>query len=111
MPPTANPPYKLPPPLFDARCKACWFSAGLLVLVMASFWSLDLQWAQFFSLEAAQSMALGDPRTDLVMENLYRVHFSEGERELLLYLGEGGLARSTVYRVSPTWRLIWEQTL
>ena len=32
-------------------------------------------------------------------------------RELLLYLGEGGLARSTVYRVSPTWRLIWEQTL
>lgn len=56
MPPAANPPYKLPPPLFDARCKACWFVAGLLVLVIASFWSLDLQWAQFFSLDAAQSM-------------------------------------------------------
>ena len=53
----ANPPYKLPPPLWDARCKACWFSAGLIVLVGLSFWSLDLQWAQFFSLEAAASMA------------------------------------------------------
>ncbi len=53
----ANPPYKLPPPIFDARCKACWFTAGLIVLVVASFWSLDLQWAQFFSFEAARSMA------------------------------------------------------
>lgn len=52
----ANPPYKLPPPIFDARCKACWFTAGLIVLVVASFWSLDLQWAQFFSIEAARSM-------------------------------------------------------
>ena len=53
----ANPPYKLPPPIFDARCKACWFAAGLIVLVVASFWSLDLQWAQFFSMDAAHSMA------------------------------------------------------
>jgi len=53
----ANPPYKLPPPIFDARCKACWFTAGLGVLVVASFWSLDLQWAQFFSPGAAHSMA------------------------------------------------------
>jgi phosphonate transport system permease protein len=52
----ANQTYKLPPPLWDARCKACWFSAGLLLLVALSFWSLDLQWAQFFSLEAARSM-------------------------------------------------------
>ncbi len=52
----ANPPYKLPPPLFDARCRACWFALGLLALVVASFWSLDLQWAQFFSLDAARSM-------------------------------------------------------
>jgi phosphonate transport system permease protein len=44
----------MPPPLFSARCKACWFSAGAwLALVAASFWSLDLQWAAFFSLEAA----------------------------------------------------------
>ena len=54
--PAANPPYKLPPPLFNARCKACWFSAALLALVVASFWSLDLQWAQFLSLDAARSM-------------------------------------------------------
>jgi phosphonate transport system permease protein len=52
----ANRPYKLPPPLFDARCQACWFVLGLLVLVVASFWSLDLQWAQFASLDAARSM-------------------------------------------------------
>ena len=52
----ANPPYRLPPPLFDARCKACWFSAGIVVLVVASFVSLDLQWAQFFSADALRSM-------------------------------------------------------
>ncbi len=55
-PQAANPPYKLPPPLFDARCTACWFMLGLLVLVVLSFWSLDLQWAQFLSLDAARSM-------------------------------------------------------
>ena len=55
-PHAANPPYKLPPRLFNARCKACWFSAGLLLLVVSSFWSLDLQWAQFFSVDAARSM-------------------------------------------------------
>lgn len=54
--PAANPPYRLPPRLFDARCRACWYTAGLLVLVVASFWSLNLQWAQFLSLEAARSM-------------------------------------------------------
>jgi phosphonate transport system permease protein len=46
-----------PAPLLNARCKACWFTAALLVLVVASFWSLDLQWAQFFSADAARSMA------------------------------------------------------
>lgn len=55
-PQAANPPYRLPPRLFDARCRACWFSAGLAMLVVASFWSLDLQWAQFLSLEAAAAM-------------------------------------------------------
>ena len=52
----ANPPYRLPPPLWDARCRACWFSLGLVVLVGLSFWSLDLQWSQFFSADAARSM-------------------------------------------------------
>ena len=55
--PAANPPYRLPPKLFDARCKACWFTAGIVLLVIASFWSLDLQWAAFFSGEAVRSMA------------------------------------------------------
>lgn len=52
----ANEPYRLPPPLFDARCKACWFTLALLLLVVASFWSLDLQWSAFLSLEAARGM-------------------------------------------------------
>jgi phosphonate transport system permease protein len=52
----ANPPYRLPPRLFDARCRACWFSAAVLALVVASFATLDLQWGQFFSVEAARSM-------------------------------------------------------
>jgi len=52
----ANPHYKLPPPIFDARCRACWFTAALLVLVVASFVSLELDWAAFASMEAARSM-------------------------------------------------------
>jgi phosphonate transport system permease protein len=52
----ANSPYKLPPRLWDARCKTCWFIAATAALVVASFWSLDLQWAQFLSLDAARSM-------------------------------------------------------
>jgi phosphonate transport system permease protein len=55
-PTAANEVYRLPASLFNGRCKACWFLAGLLALVVASFWSLDLQWAQFFSGEAARSM-------------------------------------------------------
>lgn len=55
-PRAANPPYRLPPSLFHARCKACWFSLGVIALVVASFWSLDLQWAEFFSAEAMRSM-------------------------------------------------------
>ena len=54
--PAANEVYRLPPKLFDARCRACWFTLGLLALVVASFWSLDLQWAQFFSAEALARM-------------------------------------------------------
>jgi competence protein ComEC len=29
-PSAANRPYRLPPPLFDARCRACWLVAGML---------------------------------------------------------------------------------
>jgi phosphonate transport system permease protein len=53
----ANEMYRLPPTLFDARCKACWFIVGLVALSVASFWSLDLQWAKFLSPEAYGRMA------------------------------------------------------
>ena len=56
-PPAANAPYRLPPRLFDARCRACWFTLAVVVLVVASFATLNLQWAQFLSLEAFRSMA------------------------------------------------------
>jgi phosphonate transport system permease protein len=52
----ANDTFKLPPRLFDARCKACWLSLGVLLLVIASFVSLDLQWAKFGSWDAVQRM-------------------------------------------------------
>ena len=52
----ANETYRLPPKLFDARCTACWFMVGLAVLTAASFWTLDLQWAKFLSIESAQRM-------------------------------------------------------
>lgn len=52
----ANEVYRLPPPLFDARCRACWFVAGALAMVVASFWTLDLQWDRFLSLDALQRM-------------------------------------------------------
>jgi phosphonate transport system permease protein len=54
--PAANQPYCLPPPLFDARCTACWFGLGLMMLVVLSFVSLDLQWASFASAEALAGM-------------------------------------------------------
>jgi phosphonate transport system permease protein len=65
----ANEVYRLPPPIFDARCKACWFVVALVALVVASFASLDLQWARFFSAEAVGRMGkfvveLGSPASD-----------------------------------------------
>jgi phosphonate transport system permease protein len=54
--PAANEVYRLPPRIFDARCRACWFVAAALALVAASFWSLDLQWSRFLSLDALRRM-------------------------------------------------------
>ena len=54
--PAANAPYRLPPPLFNARCQACWFVAAVLLLVVASFWTLQLKWGEFLSLDALRSM-------------------------------------------------------
>jgi phosphonate transport system permease protein len=53
-PATAAP--SMPPPLFHARCVACWVLAGIAALVVASFATLDLQWSQFFSLDAMRRM-------------------------------------------------------
>jgi phosphonate transport system permease protein len=52
----ANETYKLPRRVFDARCAACWVVFGLIALTAASFWSLDLKWAQFLSFDAARKM-------------------------------------------------------
>jgi phosphonate transport system permease protein len=52
----ANLPFKAPPPIFHARCLACWVVVGIALLVAASFATLDLQWAKFFSLESMQRM-------------------------------------------------------
>ena len=65
----ANEVYRLPPPLFSARCRACWFVTAALALVVASFWSLDLQWARFLSADALARMGkfvgeLLSPRLD-----------------------------------------------
>jgi phosphonate transport system permease protein len=54
--PAANRRDRLPPPIFDARCRACWLVAGVLVLVVASFASLDLRLGEFFSGAALASM-------------------------------------------------------
>jgi phosphonate transport system permease protein len=56
MDPAANRPFRLPRRLFDTRCSACWFMLGIALLVVASFWSLDLQWRAFFSPGAVASM-------------------------------------------------------
>ncbi len=44
------------PARWHGRCKVCWFSLGLLLLVVASFATLDLQWARFASPSALRSM-------------------------------------------------------
>jgi phosphonate transport system permease protein len=66
--PAANEVYRLPPPLFDARCRACWFVVAALALVIASFWSLDLQWSRFLSADALRRM--GRFAAELLSPNL-----------------------------------------
>ncbi len=66
----ANEIYRLPTRLFDARCKACWFVFGLICLTIASFITLDLQFAKFFSADSMRKMGkfiaeLLTPTTDL----------------------------------------------
>jgi phosphonate transport system permease protein len=65
----ANLPFKAPPPIFHARCVACWVVVGIVALVVASFATLDLRWEQFFSLDSMRRMGrfvaeLMSPSTD-----------------------------------------------
>jgi phosphonate transport system permease protein len=39
-----------------ARCALCWFFTALAVMTVASFATLDLQWAKFLSIDAARKM-------------------------------------------------------
>lgn len=52
----ANQPFKLAPPLFQARCTACWVMLCVLVLIIASFINLGLSMMEFLTWESAQSM-------------------------------------------------------
>lgn len=54
--PSPAPALPRPTHLLAARRRAAWFTLALLALVLASFGSLDLQWAQFLSLDAARRM-------------------------------------------------------
>lgn len=53
--PAATPP-PMPARLFGWRCGACWTVLAVLALVVASFATLDLQWARFFSADAMGRM-------------------------------------------------------
>ncbi len=64
----------LPSPLRPVRTKAGWFVAALGLLVMLSFWTLDLQWAKFLAPDALRKMArfLGElfpPNVELAFLN------------------------------------------
>ena len=52
----ANPPYRLPPRQRESRLRGWIFSCLLLALVVASFASLELQWAQLLSSDALVRM-------------------------------------------------------
>jgi phosphonate transport system permease protein len=51
-----NTPTALPVRMFHVRCVSCWLTVVIGALVVASFWSLNLRWAAFFSSDAQASM-------------------------------------------------------
>jgi phosphonate transport system permease protein len=52
----AGPSFKVPASVLHARRAACGFGLILLGLVGLSFWSLDMHWAQLFSVESGARM-------------------------------------------------------
>jgi phosphonate transport system permease protein len=87
----ALPPGAPPPPTAGRVSLGLWL-LGLAALVVASFWSLDLQWAQFLSWAALQSMArfLGEffP-PDLQPAFLHKVAVASLETLAMSALGTG----------------------
>jgi phosphonate transport system permease protein len=107
-PVAANLPYKLPPGLFSMRSRACWFALAVLALVVASFWSLDLQWRQFLSWEAAQAMGrfVGEfYPPDTSPEFLRRVATGAWETLAMSALGTGLAALAGLALAVPASRL------
>jgi phosphonate transport system permease protein len=85
----ANENFRLPPKLFDARCKACWFVFSLMCLSVASFVSLDLQWSKFLSFDAFNKMGR-------FINELLAPEFSEKFLRKLLFATWETLAMSAV---------------
>lgn len=50
-------PARADPGAYGIRCTPCWFLIGLATLTVASFWSLDLQWSRFLSVDALRKMS------------------------------------------------------
>ncbi len=83
-------PFRPPPPPLHARCAGCWIMAGLVALAAASFVTLDLQWARFFSLESMLRMGrffaeLAAPTADPAF--LRRLAVASGETLAMSALG------------------------
>ena len=56
--PNARPPIGLlPPRLIALRSRTAWVLLALAALVVASFWSLDLQWRDLWSRDSLAAMA------------------------------------------------------
>ena len=88
--PSGGKPYSLPPPLSHARCTVCWIVLFILLLTTASFFSLNLQWGTFLSLDALRKMGrfaseLLSPSTDA--EFLGRLAVASAETLAMSALG------------------------
>jgi phosphonate transport system permease protein len=103
-----NPAHRLPPGLLSLRHRGGWFALMVFALIVGSFWSLDLQWRQFLSWEAAQSMGrfLGEffP-PDTSPEFLRRVGQGAWETLAMSALGTGLAAAAGLVLAVPASRL------
>ena len=55
--PTLPPAAPQPNPWLRWDCSVCWVTLGLIVLIVASFWSLDLQLTRLLSMDSAKRMS------------------------------------------------------